>query len=234
MLFVGINYKKTPSTNKPAVTDHLVALVLLRFGQLETTSRKIWVTIALRSSEGCKAPACTGAPAWAEERLPAKLLLCFQYQENYRKCKIIPCLRLKITTKLWDLWGSEQPDPADDVPAHCRGGWTRWPLKVLPAQLILWFYESMTLSCSAMSVLPCIYRMHQKYCILNSGKDFWCVLTQFPTAIWKKRKKVYISPRTCNFIKIVIHVFSALNFCFNVNITQQAITQLLLSQLLLS
>ena len=26
--------------------------------------------------------------------------------------------------------GSEQPDLVEDVPAHCRGGWTRWPLKV--------------------------------------------------------------------------------------------------------
>jgi len=25
--------------------------------------------------------------------------------------------------------GSEQPDPAEDVPAHCRG-WVRWPRKV--------------------------------------------------------------------------------------------------------
>ena len=23
-----------------------------------------------------------------------------------------------------------QPDPFEDVPAYCQGGWTRWPLKV--------------------------------------------------------------------------------------------------------
>jgi len=27
-------------------------------------------------------------------------------------------------------WGSEKPDRVEDVPAHCRRGWTRWPLKV--------------------------------------------------------------------------------------------------------
>jgi len=26
--------------------------------------------------------------------------------------------------------GSEQPDRVKDGPAHCVGGWTRWPLKV--------------------------------------------------------------------------------------------------------
>ncbi|KAK4822058.1 hypothetical protein QYF61_008867, partial [Mycteria americana] len=26
-------------------------------------------------------------------------------------------------------WGSEQPDLVEDVPAYCREGWTRWPLK---------------------------------------------------------------------------------------------------------
>lgn len=38
------------------------------FGQVESISTKILFTIALNSCEGSKAPACTGASAWAEER----------------------------------------------------------------------------------------------------------------------------------------------------------------------
>ena len=33
--------------------------------------------------------------------------------------------------------GSEQPDLVEDVPAYCRGGWTRWPFLSLPTQTIL-------------------------------------------------------------------------------------------------
>ena len=41
-------------------------------------------------------------------------------------------------------WASEQPDLAVGVPVHCRGacgvwvGWTRWPLCILPTQMIIW------------------------------------------------------------------------------------------------
>lgn len=37
---------------------------------------------------------------------------------------------------------SEQCDPVEDVPAHCRGCWIKWPLKVFPTQIFLWFHES--------------------------------------------------------------------------------------------
>ena len=42
--------------------------------------------------------------------------------------------------------GSEQPGLVEDVPAHCRGCWSRWPLKV-PSNpnrsMILWVYDSL-------------------------------------------------------------------------------------------
>ena len=52
---------------------------------------------------------------------------------------------LKVECKCAKWQGSEQPGLAEDVPAHCRGCWTRWPLKV-PSEpnyaTILWFYET--------------------------------------------------------------------------------------------
>ena len=35
----------------------------------------------------------------------------------------------------------------EDVPAHGRGGGTRWSLRSLPTQTILWFCDSMTCTC---------------------------------------------------------------------------------------
>jgi len=43
--------------------------------------------------------------------------------------------------------GSEHPVWVEDVPAHCRGVWGRWPLKVpfSPTHsVILWFYDSLS------------------------------------------------------------------------------------------
>ena len=40
-------------------------------------------------------------------------------------------------------WSSEQPGLVEDVPAHGRGGGTRWSLRSLPTLTILWFYDSM-------------------------------------------------------------------------------------------
>ena len=38
-------------------------------------------------------------------------------------------------------WSSEQPDLVEDVPADGRGVGTRWALRSLPTQTILWFYD---------------------------------------------------------------------------------------------
>jgi len=40
-------------------------------------------------------------------------------------------------------WGSEQPDLIQDVPAHCRGVGLDDLWRTLPAQSILWLYDSM-------------------------------------------------------------------------------------------
>lgn len=38
-------------------------------------------------------------------------------------------------------WDFEYPDLVGGIPAHGRGLGTRWPLKSIPAQTILWFCE---------------------------------------------------------------------------------------------
>ena len=40
-------------------------------------------------------------------------------------------------------WSSEHPGLVEDVPAHGRGFGTRWFLRSLPTQTILWFYPSL-------------------------------------------------------------------------------------------
>lgn len=59
--------KTNPSRNKAAVPVHVMTVVLLRFGQVESIYRKMLFPIALNSSEGCTAPACTGASDQTEE-----------------------------------------------------------------------------------------------------------------------------------------------------------------------
>lgn len=43
-------------------------------------------------------------------------------------------------------WGPEQLYLVNDIPAHGRGGGTRWSLRSLLTQTILWFYDFMMLS----------------------------------------------------------------------------------------
>jgi len=38
-------------------------------------------------------------------------------------------------------WGFEQAGVVEGVPAHGRGVGTRWSLRSLPTQTILWFYD---------------------------------------------------------------------------------------------
>lgn len=86
--------KKPFHKQTSSVTVHIVALVLLCFGQAESISRKILFTIALNSSEGCKAPACTGASAWAEER-PSNETALFLIPRKLYKPQNFPVCQVK-------------------------------------------------------------------------------------------------------------------------------------------
>ena len=50
-------------------------------------------------------------------------------------------------------WGFEQSGLVEGVPAHSRGVGTRWSLRSLPTQTILWFFDFQNWSCSVKSLL---------------------------------------------------------------------------------
>lgn len=65
MLVIVINCRENLSTSRPAAPVHIMALILLHFGQDGSVSKVMLFAVALSSSEGHEAPACTG-------RVPSK------------------------------------------------------------------------------------------------------------------------------------------------------------------